>query len=86
MEVFKTEKIYNFMGKRIPFLALSLALIFASLVLIFVKGLNWGVDFWGGTIVQIQYKSEAPISKIREELSKIVNERAVKVFVQELHF
>jgi preprotein translocase subunit SecF len=70
MEVFKTEKIYNFMGKRIPFLALSLALIFASLVLIFVKGLNLGVDFSGGTIVQIQYTSEAPISKIREELSK----------------
>jgi preprotein translocase subunit SecF len=70
MEIFKTEKIYNFMGKRIPFLALSLALIFASLVLIFVKGLNLGVDFSGGTIVQIQYKSEAPISKIREELSK----------------
>jgi preprotein translocase subunit SecF len=40
------------------------------LVLIFVKGLNLGVDFSGGTIVQIQYKSEAPISKIREELSK----------------
>jgi preprotein translocase subunit SecF len=70
MEIFKTEKIYNFMGKRIPFLALSLALIFASLVLIFVKGLNLGVDFSGGTIVQVQYKSEAPISKIREELSK----------------
>jgi len=70
MEIFKTEKIYNFMGKRIPFLALSLALIFASLVLIFVKGLNLGVDFSGGTIVQIQYTSEAPISKIREELSK----------------
>ncbi len=70
MEIFKSNNIYDFMGKRLPFLALSVFLVLASLGIVFTKGLNFGVDFSGGTIVQVQYKTDAPISKIREELSK----------------
>ncbi|MBL6970323.1 MAG: protein translocase subunit SecF [Campylobacterales bacterium] len=70
MEIFKSDNIYDFMGKRLPFLALSAFLVLASLGILFTKGLNFGVDFSGGTIVQVQYKADAPIAKIREELSK----------------
>ncbi len=70
MEIFKSDNIYDFMGKRLPFLALSAFLVLASLGILFTKGLNFGVDFSGGTIVQVQYKTDAPIAKIREELSK----------------
>jgi preprotein translocase subunit SecF len=79
MEMFKTNKIYNFMGKRIPFLILSLILVVSSLILIFTKGLNLGVDFSGGTIVQVQYSSNAPISKIRDALSKTEKYNKVNV-------
>jgi preprotein translocase subunit SecF len=79
MEIFKTDKIYNFMGKRIPFLGLSLILVLTSLTLIFVKGLNLGVDFSGGTIVQVQYTAQSPISKIRDVLSKSVKYSKVNV-------
>ena len=68
MEIFKSGNVYNFMSKRIPFLGLSSILVIASIVLLFTKGLNFGIDFAGGTIVQVQYDQKAPINKIREVL------------------
>lgn len=68
MEIFKTNVIYDFMGKRLPFLGLSSILFIASIVLLLTKGLNFGIDFAGGTIVQVKYEQAAPIEKIRETL------------------
>jgi len=68
MEIFNNNKIYNFMGKKIPFLSLSGILIVASIFLLMTKGLNYGIDFVGGTIVQVKYDKEAPLDKIREVL------------------
>lgn len=70
MEIFKTGITYDFMSKRLPFLGISTFLVIASFVLIFTKGLNWGIDFAGGTLVQVQYEGPAPIDKIRDVLSK----------------
>lgn len=70
MEFFKSDKVYDFMKYRIPFLGLSLFLFVSSLVLISTKGLNFGIDFVGGSIIQVKYEQEAPINSIREELSK----------------
>ncbi|MGK0256176.1 MAG: preprotein translocase subunit SecF [Arcobacteraceae bacterium] len=70
MEIFKSNKTYNFMGKRLPFLAFSSVLVIASFVLLFTKGLNLGIDFSGGTLVQVQYTKMAPIQDIRNILSK----------------
>jgi len=70
MEIFKSNKTYNFMGKRLPFLAFSSILVIASFVLLFTKGLNLGIDFSGGTLVQVQYTKAAPINDIRDILSK----------------
>ncbi len=70
MEIFKSGKIYDFMGKRIPFLGLSALLVAASIVLLVTKGLNFGIDFAGGTLVQVKYEQKAPIDKIREVLNE----------------
>ncbi|MGE4456901.1 MAG: protein translocase subunit SecF, partial [Arcobacteraceae bacterium] len=70
MEFFKSDKIYDFMKYRIPFLGLSLFLFVSSLILVSTKGLNFGIDFVGGSIIQVKYEQEAPINSIREELSK----------------
>ena len=69
MEIFKSNKTYDFMGKRLPFLSFSAFLVIASFVLIFTKGLNLGIDFSGGTLVQVKYTQAAPIQKIRDVLS-----------------
>jgi preprotein translocase subunit SecF len=73
MQLFSLDKIYNFMGKRVPFLGLSALLIFASVFFISSKGINFGVDFAGGTIVQVKYDSPAPISQIRDILDQDKN-------------
>lgn len=68
MEIFKKDTVFDFMGKRLPFLGLSAILVVASFILIFTKGLHLGIDFSGGTLVQVQYNQTAPISDIREVL------------------
>jgi preprotein translocase subunit SecF len=79
MEIFKKNKTYDFMGKRLPFLGFSALLVIASFVLLFTKGLNLGIDFSGGTLVQVQYTQNAPIDKIRDVLS--TNEKFDKAVV-----
>ena len=68
MEIFKTEKIYNLMAKRVAFLGLSSIFVIASIILLLTKGLNFGIDFAGGTVIQVKYEKEAPISQIRDIL------------------
>ena len=79
MEIFKSNKTYNFMGKRLPFLGFSALLVIVSFVLLFTKGLNLGIDFSGGTLVQVQYTQNAPIDKVRDVLS--TNEKFDKAVV-----
>ncbi len=68
MEFFKYTKPYNFMGKSKFAIAISILLMAASYVLLATKGLNYGIDFAGGTIVQVKYESKAPIEAMRERL------------------
>ncbi len=70
MEFFKADKTYNFMGKRVPFLFFSLILFIASIGIIFTKGLNFGIDFAGGTLIQVKYDKPAPIPQIRDILKQ----------------
>ena len=68
MEIFRGQKTYDFMSKSKIFIIASVILILSSWGLLATKGLNYGIDFVGGTIVQVQYKSEAPISDIRKRI------------------
>ena len=68
MEIFSKDNVYDFMGKRLAFLGLSSILFVASVILLLTKGLTFGIDFAGGTIVQVKYEQIAPIDNIREVL------------------
>lgn len=70
MEIFKTNKTYGFMAKRVPFTAVSVLLMVISIFSLFTKGLNFGIDFAGGTVIQVKYEKEAPISDIRTILKE----------------
>lgn len=70
MEFFSQKKIYDFMKFSRVFLITTVTLAIASYVLVFTKGLNYGIDFSGGTIVQVKYDQKAPIEKIRESIAE----------------
>jgi len=68
MEFFKYTRTFNFMGKSKFAMFFSIFLVLSSYALLATKGLNYGVDFAGGTIVQVKYDTTAPIDAMREKL------------------
>mgnify|MGYP001294944250 FL=1 len=61
---------FDFMKWHKKAIYFSLFLLLISIISIFAKGLNYGVDFNGGTIIEISFESEAPIEDIREYLKE----------------
>jgi len=70
MEFFKYSRSYNFMGKSPLFVLLSIVVMIASVVLLFTRGLNYGIDFAGGTVIQVKYDTTAPIAQMRTKLKE----------------
>ena len=68
MEFFKYSRTFDFMSKSKFAMALSIILVLASYAILATKGLNYGIDFAGGTIVQVKYDTKAPINAMREQL------------------
>ena len=62
------KKLINFMGQRKIAMVASIILIVLSIVGIFTKGLNFGIDFTGGTIIELAYDKPANVDDIRKEL------------------
>ncbi len=70
MEFFKYTKTFDFMSKKMITLMISLTLVIASYAVLFTKGLNYGIDFAGGTVIQVKYDGVAPIDTMRTLISK----------------
>jgi preprotein translocase subunit SecF len=70
MELFNRDSNINFVGHRKIAAVFSGILILTSIILMFVNGLNFGVDFTGGTIVELRY--DAPVNL--EEVRNILND------------
>jgi preprotein translocase subunit SecF len=70
MEFFKQTKTIGFMAKSKIAMTISIILVLSSYALLLTKGLNFGVDFAGGTIVQVQYSQAAPIDTMRKQLAE----------------
>ncbi|MBE0494224.1 MAG: protein translocase subunit SecF [Thiomicrospira sp.] len=66
----------NFMKVRTPAVILSLVLIIGSLVGLWYKGLNLGVDFTGGTIIELSYPNGAELNTLRNQLVEAGYEQA----------
>lgn len=56
------------MSKSKRFGLLSVAVLILSIGLILSKGFNYGIDFAGGTLIQVQYEGKAPIDKVRNAI------------------
>jgi preprotein translocase subunit SecF len=61
---------FDFMGKRRYAVVLTLILTVGSLVAIGVRGFNFGVDFTGGTLVELGFEQAADVEAIRHKLEE----------------
>ncbi|QJR82019.1 protein translocase subunit SecF [Alteromonas pelagimontana] len=77
MQILNLSETVNFMRLRIPTMILSTCLIIGSLVSLGVNSLNWGLDFTGGTLIEVGYSQSADLTKIRHELTAANFEDAV---------
>lgn len=69
-ELISTDKTIQFMRYRIPTLLFSVLLIVASITSLAVNKLNWGLDFTGGTVIELGYQQNADLSEIRSVLEQ----------------
>ena len=69
MKIFKKTPTFDFMGKRKIALAFSALLIIAAISSLVMKGLNFGLDFTGGTLIEVAYPQSADLTKIRNRLA-----------------
>ena len=58
----------NFMGVRNFAFGVTLFLTVLALFSVATKGMNWGLDFTGGTLIELTYERPADVTKVREQL------------------
>jgi preprotein translocase subunit SecF len=63
-------KVINFMGLRKVAALFSICLVLASVGSLAVQQLNWGLDFTGGTLVEVYYSETVGLQGIRDTLSE----------------
>lgn len=70
MEFFRTDTHIDFMGKRWLMAIVLAALIATSIGAIVFRGLALGLDFTGGTLIEVGYTVPVELTDIREQLSQ----------------
>jgi preprotein translocase subunit SecF len=81
MEIFRVKNDIPFLKYRKIAAFISVLTFVMAFFFLFQKGLNYGVDFTGGTIIEISYEEKANVDEIREQLTQInLNEIQVQNF------
>ena len=78
-KIIPTDSNYPFMDYRKKFIIGSLILILSSVLLLSFKGLNLGIDFKGGTLIEISTKN-SDIAELRRILSPNFNDVSLQEF------
>lgn len=68
-QIFKPDMSINFMRWSKMAFVLSIFMIAASVVTLSTKWLNWGLDFTGGTLIEVGFEQPADLALIRDSLS-----------------
>jgi preprotein translocase subunit SecF len=68
MEFFKIRRVIPFMRYALIFNVISLLTFVLAVVFLATKGLNFSIEFTGGTLMEVNYKQSADAQKIRETL------------------
>ena len=77
MEIFNHNANVNFLGMRKFSVGIAILLMIASIALIAVKGLNYGLDFTGGVSLVAEYDQPVQVGEVRDALEKGGMEHAI---------
>ncbi|MBU1426560.1 MAG: protein translocase subunit SecF [Gammaproteobacteria bacterium] len=81
MEFFRIKKDIPFMSYGRYTTTISLVTFLFSVFFLATKGLNFGVDFTGGTVIEVHYAQSAELDKVRAQLGSIgLNDALVQNF------
>ncbi|MBI3069468.1 MAG: protein translocase subunit SecF [Betaproteobacteria bacterium] len=81
MEWFRIKRDIPFMRHALVFNVISLVTFLIAVASLATRGLNLGVDFTGGTVMEVAYRQAADLGKIRESMARLgFTEAAVQNF------
>lgn len=81
MQILNKETNIDFLKLRKFAIVLSILMVLASITSFLTKGLNYGLDFTGGTLIEVGYEEDADIAKIHDQLEAIdINGAVVQNF------
>ena len=69
MQLFKTQTKFDFMAYRKRAMVVSAALLVIALGALVARGLAFGIDFTGGTLIELGYQEAAELETIRTALA-----------------
>jgi preprotein translocase subunit SecF len=69
MEIVNRDVNINWLAARRPAIILSIVLSLVAIGSLFVRGLNFGIDFTGGTLIEVGYEQDVELGKVREALT-----------------
>ena len=61
----------DFVGQKYVAFAVTAIMIFGSIFLLATKGLNYGIDFTGGTLIEVAVQQTPDLSALREDLNNL---------------
>lgn len=70
MELLKTDTHIDFMAQRKPAIIFSSVLLLISMISFGVRGLNYGIDFTGGTLIEVGYPQSVDLVTVRNDLAE----------------
>jgi preprotein translocase subunit SecF len=77
MQFLNKQTHIEFLSLRKTALVLSVAMVVISIAALAIRGLNFGIDFTGGTLVEVGYSENIEIDKVRNDLQNAGFEDAV---------
>jgi len=80
MKILNHKTSIDFMSRRNAALAFSVVMIVISIISLSTRGLNFGLDFTGGTLIEVGYPSAPDTSEVRDQLAAAGFDSLVQTF------
>lgn len=69
LQILNVKSTVNFLRHALPISIFSAILVLGSIASLATKGINWGLDFTGGTVVELEFSKPADLNAVRSSLA-----------------